>query len=299
MTKPDEAKQSESGKHVWLQTLYAILVGVALCLLGYVFNHEALGGGVFIAVPLLTGFAIAFMSRGREVFLITALTTLIVSLSILFFTGLEGVGCVFMAFPILGFFMAIGAAVGYLIAGTCMKHYGNSSVIILCLASFMLIGWVQPQPAQGDALIVKTTMEFHAPMNVVWETVMEPGRISGSSLSMGILGMPIPERCEMNEHGQRLCYFDQGEIIQDLVIVEPHKKISVHIVDATFQVRSWITFQTAMYEFTQEDGYVRVTRTDEIASTLRPRWYWSYFETQCVQLEHRYVLHSMKEKCEN
>jgi activator of HSP90 ATPase len=31
---------------------------------------------------------------------------------------------------------------------------------------------------------------------------------------------------------------------------------------------------------------------------LRPRWYWHWFEEECVQLEHQYVMTSMKNKAE-
>ena len=102
----------------------------------------------------------------------------------------------------------------------------------------------------------------------------------------------------MKNNGQRICHFEEGDMTQEITSEEYGESFSVDIVECDFEVRRWITFVSAGYTFTQKDGYVEVVRRDHITSTLRPRWYWHWFEELCVEMEHRYVLSSMKMQAE-
>ncbi|MFT5471480.1 MAG: hypothetical protein ACI8UO_006614, partial [Verrucomicrobiales bacterium] len=92
--------------------------------------------------------------------------------------------------------------------------------------------------------------------------------------------------------------FEDGEMIQTVTKSEYGRLFKVEISES-LKVRDWLTFVDAKYDFIQHPGYIQVVRTDTIESRLKPRWYWFWFEKQCVRLEHRFVMLSMKEKAEN
>ena len=284
-----------SSKHLWIQSALASLVATLLSLFGYATNHAGLDEGVFLLVPLCTGLAIAFMSKGRSVIAITGLTSLLLSLSILFFTGLEGFGCVLMALPILFVSTGFGALIGYLIGKKFIKDYGNITVVAFCLGLMALVGWANPHPSDPESLSVQSRIEIRAPMDRVWEYTTETGKLSGDSRVLKLLGLPVPINCILDSDGMRVCYFDQGQIIQTVSNAEFGQILEVEILEA-LRVRPWLEFNKASYQFHQHNDFVEVIRTDFITSTLQPRWYWSWFESQCVKLEQRYVLESIRTK---
>lgn len=284
-------------KRLWTQSAAASVVAVFLSLFGYASNHNGLSEGVFLLVPFCTGLAIAFMSKGRKLVAITALTSLLLSLSILVFSGLEGIGCVVMAFPILFLGIGIGAAVGYIIGKRFIHRYGNITVVAVCLSLMTLVGWTSSDMAEPEPLVVKTSMNFFAPMEATWDSVVQSGAIEGDDTVLRLLGLPVPYSCTLSEDGKRVCYFDSGQMIQNVTTDDFGRSFKVDIVES-LDVRDWVSFIDAGYEFIEHDGYVQVVRTDRIESTLQPRWYWHWFEKKCVQLEHQYVMTSMKKKAE-
>ncbi len=218
------------------------------------------------------------------------------SLLVLVFTGVEGVVCVLLAFPILFIGIGIGACVGYLIGRKFIHRYGNITVVTVCLVLMSLVGWTNDEMKNPEELIVETTLRFDAPMDRVWSAVVDTGSLEGNDSVLSALGLPIPIRCELDGR-RRVCYFEEGEMLQQVITSKYGHEFKVKIVES-LHVRDWVEFKNAGYTFVQGDGYVEVTRRDKITSTLRPRWYWHWFEAQCVQLEHRYVMESMKRKAE-
>lgn len=284
--------------NIWLQTVASTVVAVSLAVFGFALNHAAQSEGIFLLVPFCTGLAIAFISRGRKVVKITAFTSLLLSLGILILTGYEGFGCVLMAFPVLLLSIGFGSFVGYLLGKNYVHEYGNITVIVFCLVAMSLVGWTKGEPSPPKPLTVTTSMKFYAPMGEVWKAVRESSNIEGKDSVIRFLDLPVPCSCSLLDDGTRICYFEEGEMIQQVTHEEFGKVFQVDIVECTFEVRDWLTFEKAGYDFVQKDGYVQVTRKDTITSTLRPRWYWHWFEERCVQAEHRFVMSSMKREAE-
>ncbi len=283
----------------WPQAIIASVVAVGFGFVGFLISYDALGGALFLAVPFCTGLAIAFMSKGRRLVLITALTSLLLSLGLLVVYGIEGAGCALMSLPILFLSIGSGSLAGWFFGKKYIKNYGNITVIALSLLSMTLIGWANRKPATPEALVVTSEIIFEAPIEAVWESVVESGEIQGDDRALRFLGLPVPKSCTFDsESGIRICYFDTGEMVQEVTTNEYGQTFRVKITES-LELRDWLDFVDAGYEFKQEPGFVRVIRTDTIESRLRPRWYWHWFESQCVKLEHRYVMRSMKRKAES
>ncbi len=272
-------------------------VAVVLSLFGYAANHSGMAEGVFLLVPFCTGLAIAFMSRGQRVVAITALTSLWLSLVILLLTGLEGIGCILMALPILLIGIGAGAATGYFLGKKFIRGYGSVSVVAFCLAAMGLVGWTNEGMSDAEVLTVRTRVVFAAPMAAVWNAVTESGVITGDDTALRMLGLPVPLSCSLDGDGTRTCFFEEGAMVQKVTADDYGRLFSVEITEP-LAVRDWLSFVDARYEFVGRAGGVEVVRSDTIESRLAPRWYWRWFEEQCVRLEHRYVLRSMKASAE-
>jgi hypothetical protein len=289
-------------RKLWIHSAIASVVAVFLSLFGYALNHSGLDEGVFLLVPFCTGLAIAFMSKGRMVVAITAMTSLttslLLSLSILLFAGIEGIGCVVMAFPILFVGIGLGAWLGFLIGKRFIHQYGNITILAVCVGLMTLVGWTNKGMEDPESLIVRTSFDFYAPMDRVWSSVTESGTIDGDDSVLRALGLPVPYECTLDDDGNRICYFGEGQMRQKVTKADFGKSFEVNIVES-FEVRHWLAFEHAGYDFIQHEDHVEVIRTDKIVSTLRPRWYWSWFEEQCARMEHRFVMASMKQKAES
>ncbi|MFT5471663.1 MAG: hypothetical protein ACI8UO_006800, partial [Verrucomicrobiales bacterium] len=194
-------------KRIWLQSILASVVAVFFSLFGYMANHAGLSEGVFLLVPFCTGLSIAIMSKGRMVIATTALTSLLLSIAILLFTGFEGIGCVVMALPILLVGIGLGALAGFLIGKKFVSNYGNISVIAFSLAAMTLVGWTNREMGSPVQLQVQTSVNFEAEMPEVWRAVTESGSITGDDTVLRLLGLPVPMSCTLDEDGTRICYF--------------------------------------------------------------------------------------------
>ena len=286
---------TSSRKSQWLVAVAASVVAFVLLAVGFWFTHEGLNEAVFLVVPFLTGLAIAFMTRGIRVAMVCSMSSLLLSLSVLLMTGLEGVLCVFMAFPVLFVGIGLGALVGVGLGRKFIHRYGQVGVVLVVLVGMGLLGWTHGKPSEPRSLTVSTSMRFHADPDSVWDAVVATGKLQGDDSVLRMLGLPVPLECTLDEDGRRTCSFDSGEMVQQVTEQRRGEVFRVAIVES-LPLRDWITFESAEYRFVKGEGFVDVIRTDWITSTLRPRWYWHWFETQGVRFEHRYVMESMREK---
>tara|TARA_B100001250_G_scaffold412232_1_gene442910 strand:+ start:361 stop:1113 length:753 start_codon:yes stop_codon:yes gene_type:complete len=247
-------------------------------------------------VPFLTGFIVAFTSRGRGMLAIMLLTSLLCSVLFLI-SGWEAILCILVTFPIVMIAMGAGAFFGYRIAKKFIHRYGNHMVVLISLSLITLVGWTDREDREPRPLEVRTSMKFYAPMKEVWNVVRESGQIDGNDSFLKFIGLPVPRNCVLLPDNQRVCHFDEGSILQEITEENYGKNIELKIIDS-FEVREWLDLDSAGYRFVQRSDHVEVIRTDLIRSILRPRWYWHWFEEKCIGIEHRYVMSSMKRKVE-
>ena len=86
-------------RRCWFHAIVNSLVATGIVILGYQLNNDY-GWGLFIAVPVLTGFVVAFTSRGIGIIPIL-FSTCLLSMIIFLVTAWEGILCVVLAFPIV------------------------------------------------------------------------------------------------------------------------------------------------------------------------------------------------------
>ncbi|HYG21141.1 MAG TPA: hypothetical protein VEH04_00055 [Verrucomicrobiae bacterium] len=133
-----------------------------------------------------------------------------------------------------------------------------------------------------------------------WELVAAMDRLDGPRPFLLRAGLPVPNRCELRSSsvgGERVCYFDQGAIEQEVTTWQHPSKMAFRVTGNTLPGRRWLTFIDADYEFASVDGGTRVVRHTTIGTRLYPRWYWRPLERWGVTSEHAYVFANLKRWC--
>src|SRR5712675_1603831 len=100
-------------------------------------NQEEYGEVVFILVPFISGFLIAvFTPQGTRI-LACLVGTILLCLSVLIFTGLEGYICCWMASPLVFVCVGLGARIGMGFKERLIKGKKNpwqiKMLLLLCM----------------------------------------------------------------------------------------------------------------------------------------------------------------------
>jgi hypothetical protein len=286
----------------WIGAATGIAVGMAVSLVGYwlsVSDHASYGMVVFCLMPFLVGLAVTIVLQGKSLAAPCAVAAAGLSAIFLMLTGLEGYICVAMAAPL----MAIGMSVGILFGmWLCRWRQGTPSNALLALLLFPLFiaaGERVERPARNRQSTERfvSTIAIDASPEHTWDALKEMPEISGEKPFLLAIGLPVPTRCSLSaegENGQRICFFDQGEMAQAITRWEPPRCLDVAVTRCTLPGRRWLQFIDAGYEITPTGTGSLVTRYSTIASRLYPRWYWRSFEAWAVMSEHQYVLANVK-----
>lgn len=272
-------------------------------------EQQQFGLVVFFLVPSVAGFLVAiFTAEGTRAFG-CALCTILLTLSILIFTGWEGYICCIMALPLL----LAGVGVGTIIGIAIKRHAdergrGNSSgskMLFLVGATVLLLGAKKlEQPYISVPRNETFEQRIKIPVNPAkaWDLIKAMDHLNGPKPFLLKIGLPIPESCELDKEavgGQRVCHFNSGIIAQEIIDWNPPVAMRFKINRSTLPGRHWLKFVEAGYDFIPDSEGTIVVRKTTISSGLYPRWYWRMFEEWGVQSEHSYVLADLKRRADN
>lgn len=295
----------------WPGAIAGITVGVVTALVGYlvsVSGHDSFGVVIFCLLPFVTGFAVAANVRPPAILAASLVTVGILSAAILIATGLEGYICVAMAAPIMACGMAIGAVVGYLLIGRTRERerLGRGPKTLLLLLTPVLMAGAErverPLREEQRTETFATSIVVQASPEETWNSLTRIPQLSGPQPFLLAIGLPVPTHCSLGEQSvgsERVCYFNQGEITQQVTDWQPAARLEVAITGSTLPGRRWLEFIDASYELKPVPEGTLVTRYSTIGSRLYPRWYWSGLEGWAVTSEHDYVLANIRRIAES
>ncbi|MCA9260970.1 MAG: SRPBCC family protein [Planctomycetales bacterium] len=263
---------------------------------------SGLGVSMFLMVPVATGTVTAFTVPYWSAVATSLLIGMTLCLAGLVFVGLEGIVCVAMAFPIILIGSALGAGMGILLRRVFSSDRTYSVAIVPLLAAMSVVGSREIENQLAPPLRVEsfeTTLTIDAPRNVVWDAMLKFDEVDGPQPLLMHLGLPVPLACTMEGDGpgaQRVCRFNLGTIEERVTRWEPPHRLELDVEKVDLPGRHWLGFQTAAYRLEESGGRTRVTRSTTVTSTLRPAFYWRYFERMGVEAEHDYILASLARK---
>ncbi|MCA9115954.1 MAG: hypothetical protein KDA79_12785 [Planctomycetaceae bacterium] len=295
----------------WPGAAVGITVGVVTALVGYLLSvsgHDSFGVVIFCLLPFITGLSVAAIVRPKAILAACVITVGVLSAAILIATRLEGFLCVVLAAPIMAAGMAIGAVVGYLLIGRRREHErlgkGHTVLLLLLLPALMAAAERVERPLRNQQRTetFATTILVDASPEETWNSLTHIPRLSGPQPFLLAIGLPVPTHCSLGEQtlgSERVCYFDQGEIAQQVTDWQPAARLEVAITGSTLPGRRWLEFIGASYELKEVSEGTLVTRYSTIGSQLYPRWYWRGLEGWAVTSEHDYVLANIKRIAES
>lgn len=130
-----------------------------------------------------------------------------------------------------------------------------------------------------------------------WELVAQMQHLDGPRPFLLAVGLPVPQSCTLDRQavgGQRVCYFNQGIIQQEVTDWRRPSFMGLKVSQNTLPGRHWLTFIDASYELTPVGAQTRVIRKTTIGTRLYPRWYWRPLERWGVTSEHDYVFSNLQ-----
>ena len=284
-----------------LLTKFSWIVSGIILLLGFLMMHFGFvdyGYGFFIFFPLFLGFSIGIIfKKGIEILLVSL--GLVLCAATLIFLGIEGAPCLVLLLPIFLLFITIGFFVGKYLRIKAEDKTTKTLVTIMPLITLYIIGSIEIETSLEPKIIeIETSQILPYSPDVLFDGVKAMKKLDGEKPLLMKLGLPTPIRCELeaNEVGAiRHCIFENGEITAQLTQYKKGELLEMDVVDYTLTGRHWFKFVDAKYVFLKIDQkQTRITRTSSYKSTLKPRWYWEPLEKYGINLEHTFVLNSLK-----
>lgn len=299
---------------VWIAVLLgAFVIGLSI------YSFETYGLSVFFLGPFLLGFVPAWMQTRRNnsgfvQALKYALFTLFCALILMLILLLEGLVCISMALPILVLLNILGAGIGYMMARRRSGSPQHVPMFILLFA--LVIGTADLLSPNPELRSVTTEIRVNAPIERVWQNVVEFDTIREEASGIFRFGIACPTHAELREeNGQlvRYCHFSTGPFVEPITLMNaPH--------DLHFDVRSQPDPMSELNpfgevkpphlsdQFRSEKGAFQLTRIDSTNTLLRgttwyrsgfrPSWYWDLWSRSIIHRIHLRVLHHIGRSAE-
>ena len=279
--------------------ILSIVVGFLFLSLGFLLLYYGLVGyglSFFVFLPFVLGY-MAGNAEVRKIGLIGLLISLGLFLVLLIAGGLEGMGCVLMALPLILGALALGYWIHYLGKRHREKQKDKPSVknslwplFIFIGAGILEKGLISNEP---EIVSVKTEMVFPYSSLEVYETIKSVDTLDAEKPFLMKIDLPVPEKCILEKEevgGTRTCYFSGGTITEKITELEKAKVLRMDVTDYQLTGRKWLGFKEAIYYFDAvgKDS-CRLTRITTYTSELKPRFYWEPLEKLGIQQEHDYV----------
>ena len=289
-------------KSIYRGTVTAIacaIVSGVLIAMGNV--ASVLGVTMFLFLPAVTGFVTVLTVHYWRAVAISLSIAMLICLAGLVFTGLEGIVCVVMASPILAIGAMLGAVAGTLVKRRFPADRNISMAIMPVLAGASVFGAGQVEDRLVDGYrteIVESTITIKASPETIWDAMIEFDDVTGSRPLLMRMGLPVPQSCSVKGSGvgsERICRFNSGFIRERVTRWNAPYRLEFDVEEVQLPGRHWLGFRKAAYTLEQHDnGNTKVTRTTTVTSTLRPAFYWRFFERLGTETEHDYILQSLK-----
>lgn len=98
----------------------------------------------------------------------------------------------------------------------------------------------------------------------VYEAIKSVDTIDAEKPFLMKLDLPVPQKCVLHEEkvgGLRTCYFEGGQIVEKITVLEKGKILKMDVIDYQLTGRKWLGFKEAIYVFDElADGRTKMTR---------------------------------------
>ena len=282
----------------------------------------AYGWSLFVGLPFCLGlFSVLTYSyhEPRNVGSCMSVAVLSVALLgvVLLVVALEGIICILMAAPLALILALLGGSLGYSIQS---KHWWPrqspgmiSAVLFLTPALF---GVEHVAALQSEVFVVHSSLEVHAPPQVVWNKVVAFTEIRAPREMLFRAGIAYPIRAEIAGHGAgavRRCVFSTGPFVEPIQVWDeprllkfgvtenpaPMNELSPYSNLRPPHLHGYFVSKQGQFELTAlPGGRTRVTGTTWYQHTMWPSGYWHLWSDYFIHRIHMRVLEHVRDQAE-
>lgn len=284
---------------------------------------EVYGSGIFLATPVACGIISVWIynRKGKK--------EIGESISVSFFAGcitllgflvvgFEGLICLAMAIPVVLPLFIIGGLVGYAISNAIGKRIVSDITVILLVCFVpLLMGFESKEESSHNIRKAVTEVEINAPINMVWNEVIQFSEIPEPKEFLFRIGIAYPTDARIEGSGVgaiRYCNFSTGSFVEPITHWEENVKLGFDVIEQPepmteisphtgihpphldWAIRS-VKGQFMLKE--KEDGTVVLEGTTWFYTVMEPEPYWSWITEEMVHLIHKRVLNHIKSTVEN
>jgi hypothetical protein len=213
---------------------------VPLILFG-VHSLDTYGMGLFVALPLLTGFlsVLLFCWKAprrsfKECMTVAMASVLLPGIGVLGF-GIEGAVCLLMASPLVLLLAGVGGALAHLLQERFWRHRSSPALLlILLLSAPLLMGAETAIPRTAPVYQVRTAVEIAAAPEVVWRNVVFFRELPRPDDWIFRAGIAYPVRAEIRGSGAgavRYCEFSTGAFVEPIEVWDEPRRLAFRVTE--------------------------------------------------------------------
>ena len=296
----------------------AIVVSFVFLIAGFSFLHFGLIGygiSLFVFLPFILGYLLG-SSTAKTLSFIGFSLSFILFCYLLVMGGLEGMICIIMAMPLVAISVIFGLIVKMIylkIKERNKENDSNENILdddimknsLLPLCILLLTGMAEKQLTKNNDGIIRIESAIVLPYTTfdVYEAIKSVDTLDVEKPFLMKLDLPVPLKCVLEEEkigGKRVCYFKEGQIIEEVTALEKGKLLKMDVLDYQLTGRTWLAFKEAIYTFEKMDNnQCKMIRTTTYSSELYPRFYWKPLERIGIVQEHEYVFRNLEKDLKN
>jgi hypothetical protein len=299
-------------------TFLILILSVPLLLLG-VYGLSTYGWGIFVVLPLLTGFVSALLycrnapgRTWRECRNIAIGSTLTVGAGALL-AGIEGLVCLAMASPLILVLCLTGGALAFSLQARFWKRRASPALLLLLLLSApLLMGAEAAVPRIPTVYAVRTAVVVDAPPEAVWRNVVSFRQLPPPDDWVFHTGIAYPVRSEIQGRGVgavRYCEFSTGPFIEPIVVWDEPRRLAFWVTASPPalqelspwgtihppHVRGFLVSRRGQFLLTPlPGGRTRLEGTTWYQHGLYPAGYWRLWSDWIIHRIHLRVLEHVK-----
>lgn len=271
------------------------------------------GLGVFLLLPVLLGGVVSWVVRpatGLQA-LLAGIAAGSVALSGLLFLGLEGLGCLAMAAPLVLPLAALGSWLVYRGGQSRLLPRGAAMMVLLTPA-----GLTWDLTARPPVFELRTALTIAAPPERVWKHVVEFAELPAPQEWFFRRGIAYPIRARIEGAGSgavRYCEFSTGPFVEPIEVWDPPRRLAFRVTETPAPMEEWSPYARVMPKhlhgyLISKQGEFRLTRLSGNRTLLEgttwyqhglwPAAYWRWWSDAIIHRIHLRVMNNIRRRSE-
>ena len=237
-SKKDAAYLRDKTKMVYSALLGVVVGGLSALVstLISVYTMHNYGSSLFVGMPIIAGAVAGFIYnqplRGIGGSMAVGTLSVLVGGTALLLFAFEGVICLVMAFPILVPVGALGGLIGWFLAKMIVLQ--SHWLLMQSAAAMLLLCWVESHFSNYSIDRVESSVVVNAPIETVWNNVVEFPEIQSQADWWFRLGIATPLRATITGNGVgaiRRCEFTTGAFVEPITEWNPPHRLAFDVTE--------------------------------------------------------------------